>query len=456
MSDAAFEPLITVPAIDEVGDLASDGSRGAESMEQLDEVRHMTLADVDGALAHARARAGLPDDAGIEEVLDFLRRLSAGEVGDDASQRACGLLVGELRETTAPFQDVLLSRGLELENLTLDDLRSLLAAEAEVARDAGDLDLAAELQGALVGFDAVIHQNTVDFLDRFPDLAEADALRDLPVTLPPPLPSGRPASTPLSAGLDPLDVALELEDVRNGYLEQFVPLDPHLDADLPGEAIRQRNNVIQAQTDLFDLALDEVRRGNDPNAVLDAEVKQARLRYRNGAARFPGEADALEEAAETVRLLTEDAATGNLLKGSDVHTTLRNLDEAAGQTSPWPWLVEQDALADALRGEMQRHADLVADSAGTSLANEAEVIQAQQDYLSAYDRAIKDIERGQNPLGYMDEQRRLAEYQLRRTEQTVQQAADGASSNWREAASQQARLDRLQDARDWVYRAMQT
>ena len=101
---------------------------------------------------------------------------------------------------------------------------------------------------------------------------------------------------------------------------------------MAGDAIRQRNNIIQAQADLVDLALDEVRRGNDPMAALDAQVQQARLRETNGAARFPGEADALTDAAETVRLITDDTATTRMLEGSDVNDLLRALNERTFRT----------------------------------------------------------------------------------------------------------------------------
>ena len=568
-ADAAAEPLTNVQAIENVGDLATDGARGADTADQLGEARHMTLADIDTALAHQRARAGLPDEAGMEDMLDFLRRLGDGEVGDEAVRNAGEVMARELKDTTSPVYDLLRSSGLDFDALTLQDTRTLLANEAALARDSGDLARAAELQGILNGFDATVYQSTVDFLERFPDLPDAGRLRDLPTPLPPAL-TETPRASRLGAGLDATDVALQLEDVRNTWLEDFVPLDPLLDDDLAGDAIRQRNNITQAQADLVDLALDEVRRGNDPMAALDAQVQQARLRETNGAARFPGEADALAEAADVVRLITDDTATTRMLEGSDVNDLLRALDErtyrtriaadwdphrwlsqagdelesvneqfrrlleqrlspeeaaainyrdstsvrnallsaqasatdrdelvhltetirnydnlvrrvvndtftsvdeAAGRTTDWPWLVDQDALAGALRGESQRHLDAI-DSAGGS-SGEAAAILANQDYLNVYEQAIRDIQRGQNPLGYMDEERRFLEYHVRAAEAAaskaealaadpgsaadeVRQAVAQAAKHRTKAATQQARVDRLLDARNMVYRAMQT
>ena len=568
-SEAAAEPLTNVPAVEDLGDVATDGARGADTADQLDEARHMTLADIDTALAHQRARAGLPDEAGMGDLLDFVRRLGGGEVGDEAVQSAGDVMVRELRNTASPVYDMLRSRGLDFGALTLEETRTLLANEAALARDSGDLARAAELQGILNGFDAMVYQSTVDFLERFPDLPDADRLRDLPTPLPPAL-TDAPRASRLGAGLDATDVALQLEDVRNTWLEDFVPLDPLLDDDLAGDAIRQRNNIIQAQVDLVDLALDEVRRGNDPMAALDAQVQQARLRETNGAARFPGEADALAEAADIVRLITDDTATTHMLEGSDVNDLLRALDErtfrtrvaadwdphrwlsqagdelesvneqfrrlleqrlspdeaaainyrdstsvrnallsvqasatnrdelvhltetirnydnlvrrvvndtftsvdeAAGRTTDWPWLVDQDALAGALRGETQRHLDAV-DNAGRGSAG-ADVILVNQDYLNVYEQAIRDIQRGQNPLGYMDEERRFLEYHVRAAEAAaskaqalaeepglsadeVRQAIAQAAKHRSKAASQQARVDRLLEARNMVYRAMQT
>ena len=568
-SEAAAEPLTNVPAIEDAGDLVTDGARGADTADQLDEARHMTLADMDVALAHQRARAGLPDEAGMEDMFDFLRRLGEGEVGDDAVRSAGQQMTRELKNTASPFYDVLTARGLEFGTLTLEETRTLLANEAALARDSGDLARAAELQGILNGFDAMVYQSTVDFLERFPDLPDANRLTDLPTPLPPALTNAPPASR-LGAGLDPTDVALQLEDMRNTWLEDFVPLDPLLDDDLAGDGIRQRNNIIQAQADLVDLALDEVRRGNDPMAALDAQVQQARLRETNGAARFPGEADALADVADTVRLITDDTATAHMLEGSDVNNLLRALDErtyrtriaadwdphrwlsqagdelesvneqfrrlleqrlspdeaaainyrdstsvrnallsaqanatnrdelvhltetirnydnlvrrvvndtftsvdeAVGRTTDWPWLVDQDALVGALRGETQRHLDAV-DNAGRGSAG-ANAILVNQDYLNAYEQAIRDIQRGQNPLGYMDEERRFLEYHIRTAEAAafkaqalaeepglsadeVRQAIAQAAKHRKKAASQQARVDRLLDARNMVYRAMQT
>ena len=334
-SEAAFEPFTTVPAAEDIGDIAADGTRSADTADKLDEARHLTLADVDNTLAHLRARAGLPDDAGMDEVFEFLRGLGSGQIGDDEVRRAGQIAMGELQDATVPFRELLQERGLEFQQLTLQDVRTLLANEAEIARDSGDLTTAAELEGALVGFDAVAYQTTTDFLNRFPDLEEADTLRDLPVTLPPSSPPSpdTPQASRLGAGLDPTDVALQLEDVRDNWLEDFVPLDPDLDSDLAGENIRQRNNVIQAQADLIDLALDEVRRGNDPMTALDAQVKDALLRKSNNAARFPGEADALEEAADAVRLLVNDTAAADTLGEPHVYDVLGAVGEEAASAN---------------------------------------------------------------------------------------------------------------------------
>ena len=173
----------------------------------------MTLADIDAALAHQRARAGLPDEAGMEDLLDFVRRLGEGEVG-----RRCRAERGrgdarELRDAASPVHDLLRSSGLDFGALTLEETRTLLANEAALARDSGDLARAAELQGILNGFDAMVYQGTVDFLERFPDLPDAARLRDLPTPLPPAL-TDAPRASRLGAGLDPTDVALQLEDMR--------------------------------------------------------------------------------------------------------------------------------------------------------------------------------------------------------------------------------------------------
>ena len=96
-----------------------------------------------------------------------------------------------------------------------------------------------------------------------------------------------------------------------------------------------------------------------------------------------------------------------------------------------------------------------------------------QDYLNAYEQAIRDIQRGQNPLGYMDEERRFLEYHVRAAEAAankaqalaeepglsadeVRQAIAQAAKHRSKAASQRARVDRLLEARNMVYRAMQT
>lgn len=570
-SDGAFEPFLILGAADDMDGLAADGARGADTADAVGEARHMTLADVDDTLAQLRARAGLPDESGMEEVFDFLRRLEDGQVGDEAARRAGRAVAGEIRQASAEFQDVLLARGLHFDDLTLQETRALLAHEADIARDAGDLNLAAELQGLLIGFDATVYRNTVDFLDRFPAVADAETLLDLPMSLPPRLVDA-PPSSPLGAGLDPADVALQLEEMRSDLLDDFVPLDPLADGDAAGDRIRQRNAATQARADLVTLALDEVRRGNDPMAALDAQVEQARLRESSAVARFEGEAQALEEVTERVRLLTDDRATLDLINRPDVYDALRvldertystrvaadwdphrwlsqagdelasineqfrplleqrlspedaaaidyrnsatvrdalvsaqrsaanrdellhltetirnydnlvlrvtndalgSVDEAVGRTSAWPWQVDQDALIDALQREAQRHADAIGDSIGTGPQNEAEVIKTNQDYLNVYHQAVKNIQDGRNPLGFMDEEIRFMEYHVRFAEnaayraqlragepglsaQDVQRALDQVRQNRAKAVGQQARLDRLLDARNAVYGAMQT
>ena len=319
--------------------------------------------------------------------------------------------------------------------------------------------------------------------------------------------------------------------------------------------------------------LDEVRRGNDPMATLDA---QAQLGESSEAARFSGEADELAESADSIQLITDNtvtANTANRVEGPDVYDLLRTLDdkthstrvnadwdphrwlsqagdeleaineqfrrlleqrlspeelaeitsyrnsaavrdalvaayrgatnpdelahlketiqnydnlvrrvindaltsvdESAGRTADWPWLVDQERLAEALGQEVQRHGDAISDSAGTGLVNEAEVIKTNQDYLNVYNLAITNIQRGTNPLGYMDEEIRFVEYHVRSAEaaayraQTlaeqpglstdeVQRAIQQARRHREKAANQQARLSRLLDARTVVYRAMQT
>ena len=290
-------------------------ARSADTAEELTQARYLTTAEIDDTLVRLRARAELPDETTIEGLYDFVRRIDSGRVGDDTFVRAAGRANQEIDQALEPFRYL---AGDAVVGDDFWDLRNVFVADLEDARAAGDLERAAELQGGLLGFDAIVYQHTMELLDRFPDLAEGDEfLGGLSyVPMPPSASTGTQyARQPLAQGFDLGDAAEQLEDLRSEWLDDLGP-DIVVAEDKFDDAIELRNQELRARADLVGLALDELARGNDPLPALQAQVEQARSRQAADTARFAGEYDAIEDGAELIGMIVNDA-TSRANRGQD-------------------------------------------------------------------------------------------------------------------------------------------
>ena len=281
--------------------------RSADTAEELTQARYLTTAEIDDTLVRLRARAQLPDETTIESLYDFVRRIDSGRVGDDTFVRAAGRANQEIDQALEPFRYL---AGDAVVGDDFWDLRNVFVADLEDARAAGDLERAAELQGGLVGFDAIVYQHTMELLDRFPDLAEGDEfLNGLTYPSLPPASTGTQyAQQPLAQGFDLGDAAEQLEDLRSEWLDDLGP-NVVVAEDKFDDAIDLRNQGLRARADLVGLALDELARGNDPLPALQAQVEQARLRQAADTAQFAGEFEAIEDGAELIGMIVNDATS---------------------------------------------------------------------------------------------------------------------------------------------------
>ena len=289
-------------------------ARSADTAEELTQARYLTTAEIDDTLVRLRARAELPDETTIESLYDFVRRIDSGRVGDDTFVRAAGRANQEIDQALEPFRYL---AGDAVVGDDFWDLRNVFVADLEDARAAGDLKRAAELQGGLVGFDAIVYQHTMELLERFPDLAEGDEfLNGLTYPSLPPASTGTQyARQPLAQGFDLGDAAEQLEDLRSEWLDDLGP-NIVVAEDKFDDAIELRNQGLRARADLVGLALDELARGNDPVPALQAQVEQARLRQAADTAQFAGEFEAIEDGAELIGMIVNDA-TSRANRGQD-------------------------------------------------------------------------------------------------------------------------------------------
>ena len=285
--------------------------RSADTAEELTQARYLMEAEIDDTLIRLRASAELPDDATIESVYNFVRRANAGKIGDDTFVTAASRAYADIDVALEPFRELL----EDLPTMATDDfwnVRGLLAANAEEARAAGDIERAAELQGVVTGVDAIVYRHTTELLDSFPELAEGDELfNGLTYTSPPPAPtSTQYARQPLSPAFDLADATGQLEDLRSEWLEDVAPniVTAEDTLDKADEAILARNEGLRARADLVGLALDELARGNDPVPALEVQVEQARLRLAAGTERFPYEFEILEDGADLIGKIVSDPA----------------------------------------------------------------------------------------------------------------------------------------------------
>ena len=289
--------------------------RSSATAESLTELRRLTQADVDESLARLRLRAHLPDDAGMGEVVEFLHRAQRGQIGDLEMQRATLGLHEDIAAATRPFLQPLVERGIgdDLDALTLAELRGVFARELRRVRaldDADlidDVDVVVDLQAAFVGFDQVVFRSAWTFLERFDDLAASENM------VPAALAGARLPHRAVPVGLPP--------GVAAPLLARLLEL--RLDwADQP------------SKTALLELAIDEVRHGNDPMPIVDNHVRG--VIWRSGEVMTPRELDALQEAVSTIRLTLDDALDRHAADAADL-AALDESDAAAPASTAPTW-----------------------------------------------------------------------------------------------------------------------
>ena len=301
--------------------------RSSDTAENLAELRRLTQADADESLARLRTRAHLPDDAGMGEVVEFLRRAQRGQIGDLEMQRATLGLHDDLAAATRPFLQLLVERGIgdDLDALTLGELRGVFARELQRARAFDDADVindvgaVADLQAAFVGFDQVVFRSAWTFLERFDDLAASENM-----------------------------VPAVLAGARLPHRAAPVGLPPGVAAPLIARLLELRMDWADqsSKAALLELAIDEVRHGNDPMPVVDNHLRG--VIWRSGEAMTPRELDALQEAVSTIRLTLDDA----LDRHAAAAANLAELDEAgvvppASAASAWRNFAVADGSTDA-------------------------------------------------------------------------------------------------------------
>ena len=304
--------------------------RSAGTAESLADLRRLTRADVDESLARLRARANLPDDAGMDQVIDFLDHANSGQIGDLEVQRASLALREDLAAATRPFLQLLVARGIpsdDLDALALSEQRGVFSRELKQACASGDGDADVDLLVAFIGFDTIVFRRALALVERFADLAADEN------SVPAALASARlPPSGTASAELAPDLAALLVDRLLD------------LQLDWADEPIR---------IGLLELAIDEARHGNDPMPAIDDYL---RLVIRHGSETMElGELDALQEVVATIRLTIDDAINGT---AADVAAAadLAELDECdaarfASDAHAWRNLAAGGSLADTSAGE---------------------------------------------------------------------------------------------------------
>ena len=307
-----------------------NAGRSAGTADSLADLRRLTQADVDESLAHLRARANLPDDAGMDQVIDFLHRTSRGEIGDLEVQRAALALQEDLAVATRPFLQPLVARGIpgdDLDALALDELRPVFARELQQARAGGDVNAAADLQAAFVGFDRVVFRSASAFVERFADLATPEN------AVPTALASVRlPSSDAASAKLAPNLVApltSRLSDLQQSWAD-----DP-------------------TKIGLLELAMDEVRHGNNPLSTIDGYV---RMVIRCGGEMVgAGELDALQEVVASIRLMIDKVVNDTAAEVAELAMPDEfDMSQLAYDAQTWRDLFPDDSLAEVSADAMLR------------------------------------------------------------------------------------------------------